>query len=444
MSARRNWRTASKEDYLAWHKLLYKKGWVAPLWPKEYGGTGWNVTQRYIFNEECAQRRNADDAAVRPQHGRAGDLHLRQRRAEEEVSCRAFFPARTGGARAIPSRARARTSPRLRTRAVREGDHYIVNGQKTWTTLAQFADWIFCLVRTDTEVKQQEGITFLLIDMKTPGITVKPIIVLDGAHEVNEVFFDNVKVPVENRVGEENKGWTYAKFLLVHERSGIAGVARSKKAVERLKEIAGAELIDGTPLIDDEDFARKIADLEIDLAALEFTELRTLAEEVQGPDGGTGKLDPQDPRHRNPAAHHRADGRGDRLLRLSRTSARSAATNSSVRTMRSARPDTISTCARPRSTAARTKSSATSSPRPCWASEGTRTMDFSFTEEQTLLRNSVSKYLADKYTFETWRKFTRSEPGCDPSTGSSSPNWACSRRRCPKSMAGWAAVRSTP
>ena len=124
---------------------------------------------------------------------------------------------------------------------MREGDHYIVNGQKTWTTLAQFADWIFCLVRTDPNVKQQEGISFLLIDMKTPGITVKPIIVLDGAHEVNEVFFDNVKVPVENRVGEENKGWTYAKFLLVNERSGIAGVARSKRAVERLKEIAGAE-----------------------------------------------------------------------------------------------------------------------------------------------------------------------------------------------------------
>jgi alkylation response protein AidB-like acyl-CoA dehydrogenase len=170
----------------------------------------------------------------------------------------------------------------LRTRAVREGDHYIVNGQKTWTTLAQYADWIFCLVRTNTEVKQQEGISFLLIDMKTPGITVKPIIVLDGAHEVNEVFFDNVKVPVENRVGEENKGWTYAKFLLVNERSGIAGVARSKKAVERLKEIAGAELIDGTPLISDEDFSKKIADLEIDLAALEFTELRTLAEESKG------------------------------------------------------------------------------------------------------------------------------------------------------------------
>jgi hypothetical protein len=170
----------------------------------------------------------------------------------------------------------------LKCRAVREGDHYIVNGQKTWTTLAQFADWIFCLVRTDPNAKAQEGISFLLIDMKTPGITVKPIIVLDGAHEVNEVFFDNVKVPVENRVGEENKGWTYAKFLLVHERSGIAGVARSKKAIERLKQIAEAETIDGTPLISTDAFARKVAETEIDLAALEYTELRTLAKDSRG------------------------------------------------------------------------------------------------------------------------------------------------------------------
>jgi alkylation response protein AidB-like acyl-CoA dehydrogenase len=170
----------------------------------------------------------------------------------------------------------------LRTKAVRDGDHYIVNGQKTWTTLAQYADWIFCLVRTDSNVKQQEGITFLLIDMKTPGITVKPIIVLDGAHEVNDVFFDNVKVPVANRVGEENKGWTYAKFLLVHERSGIARVAGSKRAVEKLKEIAGTELVDGKPLIETEDFSRKVAELEVDLIALEYTELRTLAAESKG------------------------------------------------------------------------------------------------------------------------------------------------------------------
>jgi len=117
----------------------------------------------------------------------------------------------------------------LKTRAVRDGDHYVVNGHKIWTTLAQFADWMFCLVRTDPDAKAQEGISFLLIDMKTPGITVRPIITMDGAHEVNEVFLEDVRVPVENRIGEENKGWTYAKFLLGNERSGIAGVARSKR-----------------------------------------------------------------------------------------------------------------------------------------------------------------------------------------------------------------------
>jgi alkylation response protein AidB-like acyl-CoA dehydrogenase len=275
----------SKEDYLAWHKLLYKKGWVAPLWPKQYGGTGWNVTQRYIFNEEVA---NAGMPTTLPfglnmvapvifTYGNEAQKakYLPRILSGEDWWCQGYSEPGAGSDLAS-----------LRTRAVLTkdsgGDFYIVNGQKTWTTLAQFADMIFCLVRTNPDVKQQEGITFLLIDMKTPGITVKPIIVLDGAREVNEVFFDNVKVPVENRVGEENKGWTYAKFLLVNERSGIAGVARSKKAVERLKEIAAAELIDGEPLIEDEDFARKVADLEIDLAALEFTELRTLAAESKG------------------------------------------------------------------------------------------------------------------------------------------------------------------
>ena len=170
----------------------------------------------------------------------------------------------------------------LKTRAVLDGDHYVVNGHKIWTTLAQYADWMFCLVRTDPNVKAQEGISFLLIDMKTPGITVRPIITMDGAHEVNEVFLEDVRVPVENRIGEENKGWTYAKFLLGNERSGIAGVARSKKAIERLKNIATAELMDGQPLIKTDEFSRKIAELEIDLSALEVTELRTLAAESKG------------------------------------------------------------------------------------------------------------------------------------------------------------------
>jgi alkylation response protein AidB-like acyl-CoA dehydrogenase len=274
-----------REDYLVWHKILYQRGWIAPLWPKEYGGTGWNVTQRYIFNEECAKAEAPQSlpfgiAMVGPVIYSYGNdeqkkKYLPRILSGEDWWCQGYSEPGAGSDLAS-----------LKTRAVREGDHYIVNGQKTWTTLAQYADWIFCLVRTDPNVKSQEGITFLLIDMKTPGITVKPIIVLDGAREVNEVFFDDVKVPVENCIGEENKGWTYAKFLLVHERSGIAGVARSKKAIERLREIAAAEMIDGEPLIETDEFSRKIAELEIDLAALEFTELRTLSAEARGGHAG--------------------------------------------------------------------------------------------------------------------------------------------------------------
>src|SRR6201985_1321170 len=266
----------TKEQMLLWHRILYRKGWIAPLWPKEYGGPGWSITQRFIFEQETSRAGTLPPLAfsvtmVGPVIYTFGNNDQKKKflpriLSGEDWWCQGYSEPGAGSDLAS-----------LRTKAVREGDHYIVNGQKTWTTLAQFADMIFCLVRTDPNVKQQEGITFLLIDMKTPGITVKPISVLDGAREVNEVFFDNVKVPVENRVGEENKGWTYAKFLLVNERSGIAGVARSKKAVERLKEIGRAETIDGRPLIEDEDFARKVADLEIDLSALEFTELRTLA-----------------------------------------------------------------------------------------------------------------------------------------------------------------------
>src|SRR5580698_6543256 len=278
-TSRREFET--KEDFLGWHRMLAKKGWAAPHWPVEYGGTGWNTTQRYIFNEESAR---AEAPVLLPfgltmvapviftfGNDAQKKKYLPRILSGDDWWCQGYSEPGAGSDLAS-----------LKCRAVLEGDHYIVNGQKTWTTLAQFADWIFCLVRTDPNAKQQEGITFLLIDMKTPGITVKPIIVLDGAHEVNEVFFDNVKVPVENRVGEENKGWTYAKFLLVNERSGIAGVARSKKAIERLKEIGRSELIDGKPLIETEEFTRKIAETEIDLAALEYTELRTLAQESKG------------------------------------------------------------------------------------------------------------------------------------------------------------------
>jgi alkylation response protein AidB-like acyl-CoA dehydrogenase len=271
----------SKEDILAWHKVLHKKGWVAPHWPKEYGGTEWNVTQRYIWGEENARAETSPLlpfglSMVGPVIFNYGNeeqkaKYLPRILSGEDWWCQGYSEPGSGSDLAS-----------LRTRAVRDGDHYVINGSKTWTTLAQHADWMFCLVRTDTEVKAQEGISFILIDMKTPGITVRPIITIDGGHEVNEVFLEDVRVPVENRIGEENKGWTYAKFLLGNERSGIAGVARSKKAIERLKTIAGAETVDGEPLIKTDSFKRKIADLEIELTTLEFTELRTLAQESKG------------------------------------------------------------------------------------------------------------------------------------------------------------------
>lgn len=272
----------SRDDMLAWHKVLHEKGWVAPSWPVEYGGTGWSVTQRYIFNEESARYGTIPPLPFGVQmlgpvvftfgNQAQKDWVLPGILSGEHWWCQGYSEPGAGSDLAA-----------LRTRAVRDGDHYVVNGHKMWTTLAQHADWIFCLVRTDAETdKRQDGISFLLIDMKSEGIEVRPIITIDGSHEVNEVFLEDVRVPVENLVGEENKGWTIAKFLLSNERSGIAGVARSKKSVERLREIARGQFEDGRPLLEDAAFERKIAELEIDLTALEYTELRTLAAESKG------------------------------------------------------------------------------------------------------------------------------------------------------------------
>jgi len=272
----------SREDILSWHRVLYDKGWVAPQWPVEHGGTGWSVTERYIWNEECAR---AETLPLLPfSLQMVGPVIYT---FGNEVQKNRFLPRILSGddwwCQGYSEPGAGSDLASLSTKAVRDGNHYIVNGHKTWTTLAQYADWIFCLVRTDPgAVKRQAGISFLLIDMKSPGITVTPIITMEGGHEVNDVFLTDVRVPVENLIGKENKGWTYAKFLLGNERSGIAGVSRSKRAVERLKQIATAELVDGRPLLETDDFSRKVAELEIDLLALEVTELRTLAAESKG------------------------------------------------------------------------------------------------------------------------------------------------------------------
>ena len=270
-----------KEDFLAWHRILAKKGWVAPAWAKEYGGPGWNPIQKFIFAEEMA---SAGTVPILP-FGIAMVAPVIQAFGTPEQKARFLPPTHDGDiwwCQGYSEPGAGSDLASLTTKAVRDGDHYIVNGQKTWTTLAQHADWGFFLVRTDPAAKKQEGISFLLIDMKSPGVSVRPIITLDGAHEVNEVWLEDVRVPIENRVFKENEGWTCAKFLLAHERTGIAGVARSKRGLEKLRAIAASETQHGNSLADDPFFGRRMAELEIDLMALEYTELRSLSREGAG------------------------------------------------------------------------------------------------------------------------------------------------------------------
>ena len=272
----------SREDIVRWHQIVARQGWVAPAWPVEYGGPGWNATQRHIWEEECAIAGTPPVLPfginmVAPVIMAFGNEEQKAYYLPRILSCEDWWCqgySEPGSGSDLAS---------LKTTAERVGDHYIVSGQKTWTTLGQHADMIFCLVRTDSTVRKQEGISFLLIDMKSPGITVRPIIMLDEDHEVNEVFFDNVKVPVANLIGKENKGWTYAKYLLGHERTGIAAVGRSKRELQFLKKVALKQLKRGKPLLEDPLFAAKVANLEIELMALETTVLRTICQEDQTP-----------------------------------------------------------------------------------------------------------------------------------------------------------------
>ncbi|MEY2927125.1 MAG: hypothetical protein RL367_1602 [Pseudomonadota bacterium] len=271
----------TKDDFLSWHRVLAAKGWIVPAWPVEYGGTGWTATQRFIWSEETAR---ADCIRILP-FGvtMVGPVIYTFGTPEQKAK---FLPRILSGedwwCQGYSEPGSGSDLASLRTKAVRDGDDYIVNGQKTWTTMAQHADWGFFLVRTNSEGKQQEGISFLLIDMKSPGVTVRPIITLGGEHEVNEVWLEDVRVPVANRIYEENKGWTCAKFLLAHERTGIAAVAGSKRGVEKIKAIARTEMDGDRSLLANPFFRRKVAELEMDLTALEYTELRTLAGEAAG------------------------------------------------------------------------------------------------------------------------------------------------------------------
>jgi alkylation response protein AidB-like acyl-CoA dehydrogenase len=276
-----NFQRVEREDYVRWQKILHARGWGAPGWPKEYGGAGWNATQRTIFEEECfhggAPRQMPFGLSmVGPVIIAFGSAEQKARYLPNIVSmdewwCQGYSEPGAGSDLAS-----------LTTRAHREGDRYIVNGQKAWTSFAHWADWIFCLVRTSTQGKPQQGISFLLIDMKTAGIKVKPVRTLDQGCDVNEVFFDGVEVPVANRIGEENQGWTIAKYLLGHERTNIAGIGMCKRLLRRLKETARVEIKRGRPLIEDPRFRDRIARLEIELLSHEWSLLRMISMQQSG------------------------------------------------------------------------------------------------------------------------------------------------------------------
>ena len=266
----------TKQDMERWHAILNARGWLANHWPEKHGGPGWSAVQKFIFEHECAL---AGTPRIVPfglsmlgpvliKYGNeAQKAHWLPRILDgSDWWCQGYSEPGSGSDLAS-----------VKTSAVREGDHYIVNGQKTWTTLGQHANMIFCLVRTNREAKAQQGISFLLIDMNSPGVEVRPIITLDGEHEVNEVFFTDVKVPVENLVGEEDKGWTYAKYLLTYERTNIAGVGFSVAGLQKLKAVAGRVLRNGKPLSQDPLFAARLAKVEIDLENMKTTNLRVIA-----------------------------------------------------------------------------------------------------------------------------------------------------------------------
>ena len=281
------------EDLRRWQRILFEHGWGAAMWPAEFGGTGWDKTRQYLFDIECV----TGDAPIQLPFGLKMVAPVIMRYGSDALKAR-FLPrildATDWWCQGYSEPGSGSDLASLKTRAERDGDHYVVNGQKAWNTLGQHADWIFCLVRTDPAAKPQRGISFLLMDMKTPGIRVQPTRLLDGRHEVNEIFFDDVRVPIENLVGEENAGWTYAKFLLGHERTNIAGIGASRRELARLKRMAGDSRRHGAALLDDPIFATGIAQVELELKALEVTNLRVIFAEARqqapGPEASMLKI----------------------------------------------------------------------------------------------------------------------------------------------------------
>ncbi len=277
----RDGRGYGKDEIQRWNDIMNAKGWVAPAWPVEHGGTGWSTMQFYIFDEEMENGfapglNSFGTHLVGPVIIAYGSKeqkahYLPRILSAEDWWCQGYSEPNAGSDLAS-----------LSCRAIQDGDDYIINGSKMWTTWAQYADWIFCLVRTSTEGKRQAGISFLLVDINTPGITIRPVITIDGDHEVNQVFFEDVRVPVVNRIGEENKGWTYAKYLLTHERTNIAGVGFSQAGLSAVKRIAKSEMAGGRPLIENPHFAARVAQAEIDLMAMATTNLRIISKAAAG------------------------------------------------------------------------------------------------------------------------------------------------------------------
>jgi alkylation response protein AidB-like acyl-CoA dehydrogenase len=276
-----NGQPLAKNDAVRWQKILYEKGWAAPNWPVEHGGTGWTPTQMYIFDEEMAAAGAPPVVPfgmkmVAPVIYTFGTEEQKKRFLPDILAsnvwwCQGYSEPGSGSDLAS-----------LSTRAVRDGDDYIVNGTKAWTTLGQYADWIFCLVRTDPNAKKQQGISFLLIDMKTPGVSVHPVITMEGDHEVNETHFEDVRVPVANRIGAENQGWTCAKYLLTHERTNVANIGLIRRNLRRLRREAAKVKVGDSVLLETPSFARRVADVEIQIIALEFTALRILSKVARG------------------------------------------------------------------------------------------------------------------------------------------------------------------
>ena len=266
------------DDYVRWQKILYGRGWGAPSWPVDVGGTGWSAGERHIFEEECfsagAPRQMPFGLSMVGPVIRAFGTEQQQARylpkivSGDELWCQGYSEPGAGSDLAS-----------LKTRADRVGDKYIINGQKIWTTFAHWADWMFCLVRTSSTGKPQQGISFVLIDMQTPGLEIRPIVTLDQGADINEVFLNDVEIPVENRVGEENKGWTIAKYLLGHERATIAGIGMCKRLLSRLRDYAGKEKVHGRALIQDACFRDKLAKIEIDLLSHEWSLMRLISME---------------------------------------------------------------------------------------------------------------------------------------------------------------------